>query len=77
MNGREIRSITFQEPNVVEIQYLEEYDISDRAAIIRTLVFEAGLVEEPVKELISDIQDLIDVAIDKLRNPPAVKPGRW
>lgn len=72
MEGREIRSLTFQEPNIVEIQYLEEYDISERAAIIRTLVFEAGLVEEPLKELISDIHDLIDVAIDRLRNPPSL-----
>lgn len=72
---RTIQSVTFRE-GLVEIQFSDAYDESENIAIVKMLMFNAEILEQQVVELLSDIEDLTDAAIDKLRNPPLNKPGR-
>lgn len=60
---------------VVEIQYAEGYDQSDNVAVFKVLMFNASILEDLVGELMSDMDDLVDAAIEKLRNPPLTRPG--
>lgn len=65
--GRLIQSISFRPDGVVEVQYVESYDQGEHVAIVRVLAFDASILNEAVEELMSDVDDLVSVALDALR----------
>lgn len=68
-----IQQINFRPDGIIEIAYSEDNDMSDRVAIIKTLMFDAALFEADVRELQDSLTDLIYRAIEKLRNPPMTR----
>ena len=71
---RQVQAIAFGD-GVVRIEYAEAHDLSDNVAVIKTLMFQEAMLEDDVTSILSDIDDLIDAAIDKLRNPPMTRPS--
>lgn len=65
-----VQSVTFRPDGLLEITYSESRERSNYASIIRTMLVERRLFEEDVRNLESDIRDLIDEGYVLLRNPP-------
>lgn len=70
-----IQQVNFRPDGVIEVAYSDENDVSERVAIIKTLMFDATLLEDDVRELQETLVDLIYRAIEKLRNPPLTRPS--
>lgn len=70
-----IQQINFRPDGVIEIAYSEDNDMSERVAIIKTLMFDETLLTDQVREVQDNIVDLIYAAIEKLRNPPLTRPS--
>jgi hypothetical protein len=69
-----IHSVTFDhQDGVVEITFAEYRDQGDGVGLLKTIDIELALFANEVRELESDIKDLIDEALLALRNPDAVK----
>lgn len=70
-----VNAISFRGDGVIEIQYMENSDQGDHVALMKALMFEKNLLDPQVDELLSDITDIIELALDKLKNPPMTRPS--
>jgi len=68
-----ISSISFRDDGIIEIQWSEHQDQGDHVVLMKAIMFDKTIVEEQVREFISDAVDLVYAALDNLRNPPILK----
>mgnify|MGYP000263819742 CR=1 FL=1 len=71
----EILSIGFRD-DFVEITFAEARDQNQNTSLIKVLNFAKGSVGPEVDEMLSDIVDIVDIVLDKLRNIPERISGR-
>lgn len=67
-----VTGVQFQE-NLVEITYTESREQQDRIAMVRVLVFDAGLADTELGEIQESLRELVDQILIKMRrDPPAL-----
>lgn len=71
-----IQRVDFRPDGIVEISYSEGHDQGEHVAMVRILLVEANQFEPQVTGLLEDVTELIDLAVNKLRNPPMTRPSR-
>jgi len=69
----QVQSIAFQ-PDAIEVTYIEERDIGERHACLRTLVFEAEPFQRRIDELQDDLREFVDDILVGLRNLKKKEP---
>lgn len=70
----DIHGIMFRPDDRIEITYAEKREQSDTVAVIRTMLIDRKKFSEQVSDLESDTLELVDMALQALRNPPDTEP---
>ena len=75
-NGIVISQVTFGEGGI-EVVYLETREQSSKVGIVRTLIYEIDEEDEDrVADIIDSLEELVDEALIKLRNPKRHRSAR-
>ncbi len=72
----DIHNILFRPDDRVEITYAEKREQSDTIAVVRTIVIDQSRFREEVSDLETEAFELVDMALEALRDPPDKEPAR-
>lgn len=72
----DIHGILFRPDDRIEITYAEKREQSSAIAVVRTIVFERNKFNQEADDLESDAFELVDLALQALRDPPDSVPLR-
>lgn len=72
----EISLITFLPDGLIQIQYSEERDYSEAAAIMKSIVVDTKFLDGESEQLLDVAREIVDKGLLLIRNPPKTRRER-
>lgn len=64
-----VTGISFSD-TTVEITYFEKKDQGNRAGLMKNIIIQNDVVNEHLEELLDMLNDMVDLGLTEIRNPP-------
>lgn len=71
-----VQSISFRPDGIIEVTYAEQRDISDKASLIKVLMFEQEIVPVETDTVLDAIRELVDAVLIEMRDDKMKLAGR-
>jgi hypothetical protein len=71
----QVHGIAFRQDGIVEITYAEQREQSPDCQIMRVMMLDSKRCGRQIISLLSDIRDVIDYSIIRMRDDPDTLPG--